>query len=239
MTATMDIAIVIPVLNDARSLRSLLHAIRDWETQPAEIIVAAATGDDDLVELCSAYRCRYVRSESCRGRQLDDAARMATAGTLWFVHADSTPSETSLIDITTARAHAAQAGYFRFEFTGRRTWQKNLIERLVRLRTRLGGMPYGDQGLWVDREAYIECDGFAHEPLFEEVRLIKRLKSRGRVAALGTVIGVAPRRWEREGWWYRSAMNRLLAIGHALGVPPARLAAQYYGLARLQRDRQT
>lgn len=234
---TLDIAIVIPVLDDARSLSDLLREIHRWKTRPSEIIVAAATDDAEIVDLSSLYRCRYVRSEACRGKQLDDGARTATAGTLWFVHADSAPSETSLVDITRARADSAQAGYFRFEFTGRRTWQKDLIERLVYIRTRLGGMPYGDQGLWISREAYVECDGFAHEPLFEEVRLIKRLKSRGRVRALGTAIGVAPRRWEREGWWYRSAKNRLLALGHALGVPPDWLAARYYGLARPRQDR--
>ena len=98
-------------------------------------------------------------------------------------------------------------------------------------------MPYGDQGLWVSRDAYSICDGFAHEPLFEEVRLIRRLKARGQLCALTTPIGVAPRRWEREGWWYRSLMNRALALGHALGIPAKRLAAGYYAVPGLQEDR--
>ena len=234
---TKDIAIIIPVLDDARSLHELLDELRSWETQPTEIIVAAGADDTDVADLSHEYRCRHILSEACRGKQLDDAARAASADTLWFVHADAVPAKTSLTEIDTARAHATDAGYFRFAFTGPRTWQKALIERLVNLRTRLGGMPYGDQGLWVRRELYIECDGFAHEPLFEEVRLIKRLRSRGRVRALSTAIGVAPRRWEREGWWYRSVMNRLLALGHALGVSPARLASRYQSTSRLRQDR--
>ena len=233
---TSDIAIIIPVLDDAQSLRNLLHKIRRWESQPTEIIISAATADTEIVELSREYRCRHVQSRPCRGEQLDDAARAASSETLWFVHADCLPSKDSLTAIAEALASAAEAGYFRFAFTGPRTWQKALIERLVYLRTRLGGMPYGDQGLWVDRESYLECDGFAHEPLFEEVRLIKRLRSRGRIRALSMAIGVAPRRWEREGWWYRSAMNRLLALGHTLGVPSTRLASRYYRLARPRPD---
>ena len=232
-----DIAIIIPVLDDARSLRDLLHAIRSWTSQPTEIIVAAGSEDAEIADLSREHHCRHLGCEPCRGKQLDDAARTASAGTLWFLHADSQPAETSLIEIESARANDAHAGYFRFEFTGPRMWQKGIIERLVRLRTRLGGMPYGDQGLWISREAYLACDGFAHEPLFEEVRLIRRLRSRGRVAALSTPIGVAPRRWERDGWWYRSIMNRLLALGHTLGVPPARLASRYYTFAQSPRDR--
>lgn len=234
---TKDIAIVIPVLNDARSLRGLLRRLRGWESQPTEIVVAVGTDDTDIESLCREHRCRHIISEACRGKQLDDGARAAAAELLWFVHADAVPCPTSLADIDTARAHGAEAGYFRFEFTGPRTWQKALIERLVALRTRCGGMPYGDQGLWISREAYIDCEGFAHEPLFEEVRLIKRLRKRGRVRALSTAIGVAPRRWEREGWWYRSIMNRLLALGHALGISPARLASRYYAVRRLRQDR--
>lgn len=232
-----DIAIIIPVLDDAQALRGLLRQIRSWEPQPREIIVAAATDDADVTDLAREHGCCLLRCEARRGKQLDDAARQSSAGTLWFVHADSVPASSSLTEITAAVADAAQAGYFRFEFTGPRTWQKTLIERLVRLRTRLGGMPYGDQGLWVVRNAYLDCDGFAHEPLFEEVRLIKRLKARGRIHPHRTPIGVTPRRWEREGWWYRSIMNRLLALAHIMGVPPARLASHYYAWARPRQDR--
>jgi rSAM/selenodomain-associated transferase 2 len=234
---TLNIAIIIPVLDDALALRLLLREIRSWELQPIEIIVAAATDDTEVADVSREYRCRHLLCEACRGKQLDDAARTASTETLWFVHADSVPAKTSLAEIALARENATQAGYFGFEFTGPRTWQKTLIERLVHLRTRLGGMPYGDQGLWVSREAYLDCDGFSHDPLFEEVRLIKRLKSRGRIQALSTPIGVAPRRWEREGWWYRSVMNRLLALAHMLGIPPARLASRYYNLARLRQNR--
>jgi len=231
-----DIAIVIPVLNDAQALCDLLRTIRDWPEEPREIVVATGSDDTDIVQLCREHRCRLLLSQPCRGKQLDDGARAASADTLWFVHADALPSRTSLTDIDAARASGAEAGFFRFEFIGSRSWHKTVIESLVALRTRCGGMPYGDQGLWVSREAYIDCAGFSHEPLFEEVRLMKRLRARGHVQSLHTEIGVAPRRWERDGWWYRSIMNRLLALGHALGIPPARLASRYDTMPQLRRD---
>ena len=77
------------------------------------------------------------------------------------------------------------------------------------------------------RAAYEACGGFAHEPLFEEVRLVKRLRDRGTFVTLDEPLGVSPRRWERDGWLRRSAANRLLALGHALGISAARLAARY------------
>jgi hypothetical protein len=60
------------------------------------------------------------------------------------------------------------------------------------------------------------------------VRLVKRLRKRGTFVVLDTTLGVSPRRWERDGWLRRCAANRLLALGHAIGISPARLAARYY-----------
>lgn len=236
MRTTTDIAIIIPVLHDTPALGYLVRAIRGWAAQPAEIIVVSGTDDPQIDALSRMLHCTLVRSEPCRGAQLDDGARVASARTLWFLHADAAPIDASLAAIERARASGAEAGYFRFAFSGPRNWQKIVIETLVELRTRLGGVAYGDQGLWVDRAAYRDCGGFAREPLFEEVRLIKRLKSRGRLAPLKEPIGVAPRRWERDGWLIRSMTNRLLALGFMLGIPAARLAASYHSEAKLAEE---
>ncbi len=230
------IAIIIPVLNDTTALGSLLRGVREWATQPAEVIVVTGAADSRIDALCRTLSCALVRSEPCRGAQLDDGARAASAHTLWFLHADAAPIEASLAAIDRARAGGAEAGYFRFKFSGPRCWQKSLLETLVQLRTRLGGVAYGDQGLWVDRTAYRDCGGFAREPLFEEVRLFRRLKARSRIVPLSEPIGVAPRRWERDGWLTRSVTNRLLALGFALGIPAARLAASYDAETELAED---
>ena len=57
------------------------------------------------------------------------------------------------------------------------------------------------------------------------------LKRRGHFLALALPIGVTARRWERDGWWYRSLTNRGLAIRYMLGVPAQRLAHHYEGTA--------
>ena len=118
----------------------------------------------------------------------------------------------------------------------KRTWWKALLERLINLRTRIGGIPYGDQGIFVRREAYFEAGGFTHQPLFEEVVLVRTLRRRGHFLALALPIGVAARRWERDGWWHRSLANRALAIRYLLGVPAERLAEHYQQTAVTNKD---
>ncbi len=221
------VAIVIPVRNDTTALQTLLERIRRWSLQPAEVIVVSAESNWQVRKLCRERNCRYVESVACRGTQLDRGAGEATADVLWFLHADAEPHLDSLSEISQAVERGAEGGYFRFMFLGEPMWWKALLARLINLRIQFGGIPYGDQGLFVRREAYVEAGGFAHQPLFEEVALVKNLKRRGHFRGLALPIGVAARRWERDGWWYRSLTNRSLAIRYLLGVPAERLAQHY------------
>ncbi len=229
--AKTDIAIVIPVREDTAALQALLERIRNWASQPTELIVVSADSNPQVRELCRERDCRYIECVSCRGTQLDRGAEEATADTLWFLHADAEPQSNSLAEISRAVDQGAEGGYFRFRFLGERTWRKTLLQRLINLRTHVGGIPYGDQGIFVRGEAYFAAGGFTHQPLFEEVALVNTLKRRGHFRALALPIGVTARRWERDGWWYRSLTNRGLAIRYMLGVPAERLANHYEGTA--------
>ena len=233
--AIAAITIVIPVLRDTISLQALVQRIRNWVLQPVEIIVVSAGANLQVRQLCREHNCHYAESDCCRGTQLDRGAEEATADTVWFLHADAEPHPDSLHEILRAVEQGAEGGYFRFTFLGEPAWWKALLGHLINLRTQAGGIPYGDQGIFVRREAYFEGGGFAHQPLFEEVDLVRELRSRGHFRALALPIGVAARRWERDGWWHRSLANRGLAFRYQLGVPAERLAQHYEGTAETNR----
>ena len=224
--ATTDIAIVVPVLGDSPHLHALLDRIAGWSDQPQETIVVTARADAELNAFCRARGCVYLESEPCRGKQEDFGARAAQSGVLWFLHADAEPRPSSLGEIARAVDGGAVGGHFRFRFSGRPMRRKALLAWLINCRVTLGGIPYGDQGIFVRRDTYQGCGGFPHQPLFEEVTLVRKLRSRGRFRALATPLGVSPRRWDRDGWIRRSLGNRRLALAYACG----RTA---HGLARL------
>ena len=227
LAKTADIAIVIPMLGDAGRLRALLDLVAAWRHQPREIIVVAADADPRSRALCEDRGCRFLTSEPCRGWQQDQGARAAQAGILWFLHADAVPHHSSLGDITRAVAGGAVGGHFKFTFSGIPMCRKATIEWLTNLRVKLGGIPYGDQGIFVRRDIYLKCGGFPHQPLFEEVALVRKLRSRGRFRVLATPLGVSPRRWERDGWILRCLNNRRLALAYACGQTAHRLALRY------------
>jgi hypothetical protein len=148
---------------------------------------------------------------------------------LWFLHADAEPPEDGVTLIRSRHLAGAAGGFFTFRFAGEATWYKRGLAQLINWRTRFG-TPYGDQGLFVARTTYDAVGGFADTPLFEEVPLVRALRRRGGFTRLAATIGVSPRRWEQDGWLWRSAGNRLLALAYVAGVPPRRLARRYQPL---------
>jgi rSAM/selenodomain-associated transferase 2 len=230
MSASDGIAVVIPVLGDAAELDALL--VQLTAQRPEEVIVVSGSPDADVAASCAAHGCVCIEASANRGGQLDAGARRAGAAVLWFVHADAELPGDALAVIATAVRDRAESGCFRFAFQGPPTWYKRLLTRLVALRIRCGGMVYGDQGIFVRRDVYFTLGGFSAWPLFEEVRLVRRLRARGTFRVLPRALAVATRRWERDGWLKRTLHNRWLALRFALGARPEALAASYRTLLR-------
>jgi Glycosyl transferase family 2 len=228
MNPTADIAIIVPVLDDLEAITQLATQIEALPVKPAEVVVVSGRPDPELRAHCEQHGFTFGQTHANRGAQLDQGARMAGAGILWFVHADAEIAPTALAEIVSVIDAGAAGGCFRFAFQGPRSFSKRLVEWGVALRLRCGGMVYGDQALFCSRRAYFESPGFMHEPLFEEVALVRALRRRPhRFVMLSTPVRVAPRRYERDGWLRRSLHNRWLAVCYMLGVSPRALDARY------------
>ena len=153
-------------------------------------------------------------------------AELATGNIFWFIHADCEPLAAAP-ELIRAHINCGQiGGYFRFRFRGKRNWQKALLEACTNWRAKMG-TPYSDQALFMTRDAYERVGGFPELPLFEEVELVRKLRAMGSFTAVDAAVNVSPRRWERDGWATRTLHNRLLAVGYALGIHPAKLALHY------------
>jgi len=219
------LSVVIPVLNDLHALKILLDRLQA-QAGINEIVVADGGAEAECRQLCLLRDVHYICTQPGRGQQLIAGATRASGNILWFLHADNIPHETAADAIRRHVDSGYSGGYFRFRFIGPQRWYKTLLEQAINLRTRFG-IPYGDQGLFMRREAYTQAGGYTPTPLFEEVKLIKNLRRQGRFKSVPQYIGVSPRRWEREGWLRRSLHNRLLACGYMLGIRPEKLARSY------------
>lgn len=223
------VSVVIPVIGDNEMLTRLLDRLRSLPAPPDEIVIVDGGSSAGCRSLARRFRCVYVGTRAGRGHQLHAGALRASGDVLWFLHADAEPPVDGVTLIRSRHLAGAAGGFFTFRFAGETTWYKRVLAHLINWRTRFG-TPYGDQGLFCGRATYDAVGGFADTPLFEEVPLVRALRRRGAFTRLGAAIGVSPRRWERDGWLWRSAGNRLLALAYLAGVPPRRLARRYQPL---------
>lgn len=221
-----NISIVIPCYNDEQALTKLLTQIASWPQQPYEIIVIDGANSQLCKTFYNRLNVQWQASEPCRGKQLLLGASLAQGHVLWFLHADAKPAFNAIDEIQIALSSGVNGGYFKFQFNTTFFWPARFLEFAIALRCRFG-IPYGDQGLFIAKQAYIDAGGHAPWPLFEEVPLVKNLRKQGRFSALSTPILVDTRRWQNDGWWRRTFENRKLALAFLLGKAPQKLAKQY------------
>ncbi len=224
-----SVSVIIPVVADNEALTRLLNRLYSLEGPPDEIVIVDGGASSSCRSLARQFSCIYVSARRGRGHQLHAGALRASGDILWFLHADAVPPVNAIALIRAQHTDSSAGGYFGFRFTGNTAWHKATLARLINLRARFG-IPYGDQGLFAAKAAYDAVGGFADVPLFEEVQLVRALRRQGSFACMPAEIGVSPRRWERDGWVWRTLSNRLLALGYAIGISPHRLARRYQPL---------
>lgn len=217
---------IIPCYHDEVKLGDLLNQLQSLPHRPLEIVVVDGAGDKACRKVCDQYGARWLAGEPCRGRQLLAGAALAQGDVLWFLHADNRLPPDPVMAMDLAIKRGAVGGYFRFRFDTPRAWPAFLLEPAIAFRCRFG-VPYGDQGLFMTRQAYAGAGGHSPWPLFEEVSLVRGLRRLGGFLPLREPLFVDPRRWHRDGWWRRTWVNRNLALAFACGVAPDQLAARY------------
>lgn len=223
---TPAVSVIIPCFRDEDALEVLLRRLRELSQEPLDIIVVDGAASTRCAAIAGDHGARYLGDSSPRGARLAAGARVARAPVLWFLHADARVPDAALPAMRSAIDAGAVGGFFRFAFAGPQSFTKTFLAAMVNWRCRLG-IPYGDQGLFMTAEAYEKTGGHAPLPLFEEVALVRNARRTGSFRPLRVAMPVNTRRWERDGYWRRTLINRLMALGFTLGISAERLARWY------------
>lgn len=224
------LSIVIPTLNAAKELRCSLPPLAEFGALDLirEVILADGGSSDETPAIAEAAGARLVVSDRGRGMQLAAGAEAARGDWLLFLHAD-TVLECGWDDAVRAfienPENDRRAAHFRLRLDDKRFGARR-IAWLANLRSRMLGLPYGDQGLLMARAYYRELGGFRPLPVMEDVDLVRRIGWR-RLVMLDAAAITSATRYRTGGFWLRPLRNQFCLLLWFLGLP-ARMIARLY-----------
>jgi rSAM/selenodomain-associated transferase 2 len=226
------LSVIIPTLKPVSELSPLLFSLDAALWAGDEVIVVQAVDSSrDPVELEGRMRrrMRVLFTPRGRGRQFNSGVAASRGSLLLFLHSDSQLKGDFSGSIRRVCADSrVSVGCFRLAFKpSNRTL--DWIAAWANLRTRLLGMPYGDQGLFCRREIWERAGGFRKAFLMEDVDFVRQCSKLGRIHMLEERIYTSPRRYERYGVWTASLENHMTLLRYYLGVDDKVLYARYYG----------
>jgi rSAM/selenodomain-associated transferase 2 len=225
------LSIIIPTLNEGRSLGPTLEAVERWRGR-VEVIVVDCGSDDETLEIAEGFGARVFKTERGRGLQMHAGACAARGEALWFLHADTLAPPDGVERITEALARGSEVvgGNFTIRFDGDRRAARFLTWLYPQLRKI--GLCYGDSAIFVRASRYREVGGFKPYPLFEDLDLVRRLRARGRMIHLPAAVVTSSRRFEGRSFTLTFIRWAFLQALYWAGVNPHRLNRLYSPIRR-------
>ncbi len=224
----MLVSVIIPALNEARSIRRTIAAARrDYAPDEVEIVVVDGGSSDGTPDLLPPG---VALIESPRGRavQMNRGAAATRGEILVFCHADSQLPTAWREAVIEALSQAGVSGG---------TFQTLLLpERgvlmYVRNRMRYAAdwrRMYGDQAQFVHRSTFERVGGFRELPLMEDVEMMRALRQEGRLVRIDHPRVITSSRRFLERGFLRQSLTNLWSMFRylKLGATPEDIARVY------------
>ena len=195
----------------------------------AEIVLVDGRSTDATAAIAARFpEVILLASPRGRARQMNAGARAARGDVLLFLHADTLLPDCALAAVEAAVGDpGVVVGRFDVRFDNpRRVFR--MIAWFMNQRSRWSGISTGDQAIFVCREPFDALGGYPDMPLMEDIELCRRLKRRGKLAALRLTVTTSARKWEREGAVRTIVLMWALRLLYMVGVSPVRLHRWYY-----------
>ena len=211
----MSVALVIPVLDEAKALPALIERLAMLDPAPVDIVMVDGGSSDDTTALARAAGWRVIVSERGRARQINAGVAEARGDLVCVLHADTLPPAdmVAVIERTLADERIALAGFTpricgpdktRWVTTVHniaKTWYAPLITR-PHLFVRGVRLLFGDHAMFFRRADFLKIGGCTPgDTVMEEADLCVRFATLGRVKLVPRWVETSDRRIAEWGAW--------------------------------------
>lgn len=228
------ISIIIPVLNEAENLQTLLPYLQaNGRNHLLEIIVADGGSKDSSPEIAEQLGARVVHSITGRAIQMNAGAAAAAGHILYFVHADTILPPDFATHILSAVESHKPAGRFRSKIIS-----KNPLLAINSWFTRFHftWCRGGDQSLFITKETFKALGGFNPEyVIMEEYEFVGRLQAKFSFVIIPENVLISARKYETNSWLRVQVANLLVFNLYRLGIKPSTLQNLYRRMLNLDR----
>ena len=223
-----SISIIVPVLNEATCLNSLLVQLEDWRNDKDEVIFVDGGSEDASRNMILASGFRVIKSELGRAKQLNQGAVAAKGDVLWFLHADSDISEISRDSFLSQAHNESFWGFFKIKISDRALIFR-IIAFCMNCRARCTRVATGDQGIFVSKSLFMKVGAYPDIKLMEDIELSCSLKHRVAPTILPGPINTSARRWRANGVVQTILLMWVLRMGWFLGCSDRTIRRLYDG----------
>jgi len=221
---TSDISAIVPTLNETHNIDRLADML---DGRVGEVILVDGGSTDNTRAKARSRGFWVSKNSTGRAGQMNGGSTQATGSVLLFLHADSR-LPTGFADLITEALADEKTSLCAFSL-GIETNNPLLkrIATLANVRSRLFGLPYGDQSFSLRRETFKALGGFPDLPIMEDYELARKARKQGKVITLPAQLITSDRRWRKLGIVQTTLINQLVIIGFKCGVSPEKLASLY------------
>jgi rSAM/selenodomain-associated transferase 2 len=224
----INLSVIIPVLNEAKTLPRLLTQLQSEGliNPQLEVIMVDGGSTDGSRELAIGLGARVVTCPPGRSEQLNKGAALAQGEVMVFLHADSQIPPGFSDQIIKAVDSGYLGGAHRIVFSPDNGLLK-LIAWGSNLRGKYRQNYYGDQGIFVTKDVFQALGGFPDQELMEDLEFGRRLKKLGTTFFLPGPLITSSRRFTKNGIIRTLLLMQWLKLLYKLGVSTKRLKKLY------------
>ena len=172
----MKISVIIPVYNESKEIGRMLDQLNSYQDR-CEIIFVDGESTDGTAESIENAGFTVLHSEKGRARQMNRGAFDSSGDVLFFLHCDSILPDDFDREIKKVMAKN-EWGCFGVKFPSRNFFM--LTNRVIsNHRAFRRQLPFGDQGIFIDRDLFFETGMFPEIPVMEDYEFSRRLRRYG------------------------------------------------------------